>query len=88
MEFHTCYQLPNSMKHTPTVSTKRSSKGTTVEPEAQKMVGFRVPTAEFERCVAHANEQKRSPSSFIRMLALRGLELYEAEVNKPKSRRR
>lgn len=56
--------------------------------DPQKMVGFRVPTDEFERCVAHANEQKRSTSSFIRMLALRGLESYEAERRQPKTRRR
>lgn len=76
------------MKHTPTVSTKGSTKGMTDTGEVQKMVGFRVPVAEFARCVAHANEQKRSTSSFIRMLALRGLESYEAERGEAKPRRR
>ncbi len=76
------------MKHTPTASTKSSAKRMTNTGEVQKMVGFRVPVAEFDRCVAHANEQKRSTSSFIRMLALRGLESYEAERDEPKPRRR
>lgn len=80
MEVLTCYQLPNSMKHTPTPKAPRHGEPLS---EAQKMVGFRIPAREFSRCLAYADEQKRSHSSFIRMLALKGLEHFEAERSSP-----
>jgi len=52
------------------------------------MVGFRLTEDELMRCQSYADEQVRSVSSFIRMLALRGLVAYETEHRQPKSRRR
>lgn len=73
------------MEHTPirnraTPVHKNSSQ--------QKMVGFRLPPGELARCAAYADEQARSVTSFIRMLALRGLDQFEAERKAQGSRRR
>lgn len=65
-----------SMKHTP---SQKARAGLPPEAEAQKMVGFRIPADDFERCVTYAIEQRRTHSSFIRMLALKGLEHFESE---------
>ena len=73
------------MEHTP---IRAHTKGSRPKTAQQKMVGFRLTEDELMRCQSYADEQVRSVSSFIRMLALRGLVAYETEHRQPKSRRR
>lgn len=73
------------MEHTPIRGRTRKN-----HPKAspQRMVGFRLTEDELTRCQTYADEQVRSVSSFIRMLALRGLVAFETEHDQAKSRRR
>lgn len=51
------------------------------------MIGLRVTDEEMAICKRYADEQVRSLASFARMLMLRGLEVYEAELSEHSKRR-